>query len=108
MKAYLINPETQSISTVNYSGDFNEIYTHINAGCFDVARINDKGDGIFVDDEGLLKPQKYFFKHSGYANWLAGRGLVLGCDENGDSCEPSVSIEELRQCISFGINLQAE
>jgi len=105
MKAYLINPEQQNITEVEYSGNYEDIYKLIGAEMFDVVRLNREGDGIFVDDVGLMKRQRFFFRHSGYHNWLAGKGLVLGCDDSGESCEPSISIEQLRQSISFGINL---
>ena len=54
MKAILIDPFEQTVKEVQYSGDFHQIYDLIEAETFDVARIS-RGDGIFVDDEGLLR-----------------------------------------------------
>jgi hypothetical protein len=101
MKAYLIDPVAKSITQVEYSGEYTNIYEHIQADCFDVVRVNDKGDSIFVDDEGLMKPNA-FFLHRNYPSPLAGRGLMLGLDyASGESVEPVCSIEELRQDIVF-------
>lgn len=101
MKAILINPFTHSVQSVEYSGDYNQIYKLIECETFDVARINDRGDGIFVDDEGLFKEYNAFFYIEGYPQPLAGRGLMLGCDENGESVEPTLSAQEVRERTHF-------
>ena len=101
MKAFLIDPQAQTITEVEYSGDYTEIYKHIGADMFDVVRINRNGDCIFVDDEGLLKEPEHFFAHTNYPNPLAGRGLVLGTDDEGDSAPPKVTLEKLREDVVF-------
>lgn len=99
--AYLIDPAARTVTQVEYTGDYTNIYTHIDADCFDIVRVYRNGDGIFVDDEGLLKPQEHFFLHRNYPNPLAGKGLMLGCDEEGESIAPQTSIETLREDITF-------
>lgn len=108
MKAILIDPFTRSITEVEYSGNYQQIYDLIDAECFDVARINKHGDGIFVDDEGLLHDKEQcFFLHEDYPMPLAGKGLVLGCDDEGESVSPHTTLDELRLKVTFGepINL---
>ena len=100
MLAFLINPENETITAVEYTGDYKNIYTHIEADCFDCVRINDRGDTIFVDDNGLYK-NNAFFQLKGYLQPLSGRGLVLGTDEEGESVEPQITYEELQSQISF-------
>jgi len=99
--AFLIDPFECSIRQVKYSGDFHDIYKHIECDCYDVARINDKGDGIFIDDEGLFKGKQAFFWPTGRYEPLAGRGLVLGCDDEGESVAPSITLDELKKMIAF-------
>lgn len=70
--------------------------------CFDVVRINNENDGIFVDDDGLYKHNDRFFLWKGYPQPLAGRGLILGCDEEGESIAPSVSLEAVRRSVRLG------
>lgn len=106
MKAYLIDPATHTIKEVEHNGDYKQIYTLIDADCFDVARINDKGDGIFVDDEGLLNDKGHtvgFFRvgNDQGAHILAGKGLVLGCNAAGDSISPRITLEALRSMVDF-------
>jgi hypothetical protein len=103
MKAILVNPFDRTITEVEYSGDFKQIYNFIDAECFDCARINRHGDGIFVDDEGLIREvEQAFFQHEDYPQPLAGKGLVLGCDDEGNSVSPHTTLEELKAKITFG------
>ena len=105
MKAYLIDPYEQSVSEVEYNGDYNQIYKLIDATTFDVARIAN-GDSIYIDDEGLSKDWQEFFMHKDYGNPLAGKGLVLGCNDEGDSTEPACTLEQLRGQVGFGFPIQ--
>ena len=98
MKAYLIDPFEKSINEVEYSGDYQDIYKLINADLFDVVYMDD-GIGVFVDDEGLFKDNQAFFQ-VGYA-MLAGRGLVLGTDDEGESISPKISLKDLAKKIKF-------
>jgi hypothetical protein len=101
MKAILIDPFTRSITEVEYDGDYTKIYSLIDCDTFTLAPINHRGDGIFVDDEGLFKPGQEFFKHANYPQPLAGKGMILGCDEEGDSTEPTVSLEDTIKAVRF-------
>ena len=101
MRAILINPERETVEEVEYRGGIDHIYELIDANCFSVATINEQNDGIFVDDEGLLTPQFYAFDYEDYPQPLAGHGLILGCDYEGSTIEPSVSLQEVRSKVSF-------
>lgn len=113
MKAYLIDPWTRTVTLTTHNGDFREIYKHLDGrlgeigrawphyvDCFDIVRL-DHGDGIYVDDEGLLKdgPQA-FFTVGGYGP-LAGRGLVLGSDYEGNSTDAKTTLRKLRELVSW-------
>lgn len=100
MKAILINPFDQTVTEVEYSGDYRDIYKLIDAQCFDVARLPHR-DGIFVDDEGLLNGTTHFFQHEDYPNPLAGKGLIIGCDEEGESVDCKTTLNEVKAKVSF-------
>ena len=88
MKAYLINSETKTITPVDYNGDYKTIYTHIGCDLFDIVYAESGGHriSVFVDDEGLLNNPQHFFMLDGWAQPLAGNGLVLGdADEEGET-----------------------
>ncbi|CAB4195373.1 hypothetical protein UFOVP1298_15 [uncultured Caudovirales phage] len=107
-KAILINPFDQTVTEVEYNGDFHHIYELIECDTYDVARINENGDGIFVDDDGLFKQDQMFFQHEDYPSPLAGRGLVLGCDEEGESVVPDTSLSEVIKKVKFVLPIRVD
>lgn len=112
MRAYLIDPWTRTISGVDHTGDYREIYKFLDGrktlgkawphdvDNFDIVRL-DRGDGIYVDGEGLLKDgPAATFK---VGEWeLVGRGLVLGCDDEGNSTKPLLPLHHLRGMVEWG------
>lgn len=107
MRAYLIDPGLKTVTLVDYTGDYKNIYTHIGCDTFDAIQINDNQDTIYVDDEGLLKGPTSFFMVQGRDEPLAGKGLVLGTNEDGDSVEPKLTLEEVTAMVEFGLMLRA-
>ena len=101
MRAYLIDPFARQVKPVEYNGNIEEIYSLIQADCFDCCRFSTAhNDGVFVDDEGLFKPDQEFFMIGNYPSPLAGRGLVIGCDDVGESIGAKSSIDDMH--IRFG------
>ena len=101
MKAYLIDPFEKSITEVDYSGNYQDLSAICGYDTFAVATFNDEGDGVFVDDEGLFKPDQKFFIIGSYPQPLAGRGLVLGVDGEGASVSPTVDRSWLDGHVRF-------
>lgn len=100
MRTILIDPTERSFTEVEYDGDYKSIYTHLGCDTFDVVYAKE-GD-IYVDDEGLFKEDQKFFWLEGIPQPLAGRGLVFGpVDEEGNSTEATVSIDELEKKVRF-------
>lgn len=103
MRAYLIDTPNKQITEVDYNGDFHTIHELLGIECFTTVMFNTAGDMVFVDDEGLINgnPDGWFV-YLGYGQPLRGKGLVLGTDYNtGESVEPRMGIETLRNMISF-------
>lgn len=112
-KGYLINAENRTITLVEV-GDYKTIYPLISTklktvDCFTVVGI-EEDDSIYVDDEGLLTIQfdTPFFLYDGYPQPLAGNGLVLGTDEEGESVDPKNTLEFIRGKVKFMTLLQAQ
>lgn len=101
MKAYLIDPQEREIRQVDYDGDYKSIYRLLDIDTFTAVELNDKRDVVYVDDEGLLKDPVYFFTVEGYGQPLAGKGLVLGTDGEGETVEPTLSLETLTQMVGW-------
>ena len=108
MKAILIDPVNQTVSEVEHdeSRSLASIYELIEADCFDVVTVNMKRDGIHVDDEGLFKEDLYIFTYLDIEEMthlaqLAGKGLILGCDDEGRAIAPSLTVEQVRRNVRF-------
>jgi hypothetical protein len=100
MKAILIDPKAETVTEVKHNGDYKQIYKLIDCELFTVLQIDDV-NSIYIDDEGLLNDPKYFFNWRGYGQPLANKGLVLGCDEEGDTIGTTLSVEEVRAKVTF-------
>jgi hypothetical protein len=108
MKAYLIDPFAKTVTEYEYNGDYKSIYVFIDASTFDVARL-DKGDGIYIDDNGLISGKhQEFFLVQGYPTPLAGKGLLLGCDNEGNSTSPHLTFDEFTSMVTFISNLEVQ
>lgn len=103
MKAYLIDPFEQTITEVEHDGKLETIYALIQCGDsgFDLVHFGTNRDGIFVDDEGLYKKDQRYFVLEGFPSPLAGRGLVTGCDDEGETVAPKISLRHLVEKISW-------
>lgn len=101
MRAFLIDPAERTLTSIEFEGDFRKIGELIGCDIITAARINDLGDVIYVDDEGLMKGQASFFLVEGYPQPLAGRGLLVGTD-----VEPTVTEQWLRDNLDFGTPMQ--
>ena len=91
MRAILLNPFDQTVKEVVYTGDFREIYSLIDCTTFDVVRLSESDD-LYVDDEGLLKENRYF---SWSGRNFAGKGLILANDDEGNSMSTTYDLQEV-------------
>jgi len=104
MQAYLIDPVAKEIRPVDFDGDYKSICRLIDCRTFTVVEIEGTGDPadiVFVDDEGLLNDPHFFFMLDSYPQPLAGFGLVLGTDDDGESVSPRITLEELTRRVSY-------
>lgn len=102
MHAYLIDPFTRTIEQVPYSGHYSDIYRLTQCDTFTVVGLP-RNDALYIDDEGLLcdLTQQAFFRVAGYPTPLAGRGLILGTDDEGDTTNPKLTIEDIRHAVTW-------
>lgn len=72
-------------------------------GWLDFVRINPDGDVVMVDDEGRISGTfpKPGFRLDHYDWDLAGPGIVIGTDAEGESTAPTVTLRELRERVSW-------
>lgn len=100
MQAILIDPFTETIEAVDYSGDWRDISTLLGCDLFATVYIDDE-DTLYIDDEGLYVEDQRYFKWKGYPQPLAGRGLVLGCTPDGDSTDSYKTVSEIQDMVEW-------
>jgi len=100
MQAILIDPYTQTIEVVEYSGDYKDIYALLGCDLFTTV-YTEMADTIYVDDEGLYVEDQRYFKVKGYPQPLAGKGLVLGSTDDGDSTDCVSSLDDILDIVEF-------
>ena len=105
-KALMIDPFDQSTSVVDLAvDDYGSILGSSKAvmdcSTIDIITLNDKHMAI-VDDEGLLRNDTRYSKLAEYPQPLAGKLLILGYDEDGESCSVDNDyVKELRKTTRF-------
>ena len=102
----LIDPTTRTISEINLEGDFTKIQEAINCRCFTTAPMIGADDcymneAVFVDDEGLFVKGNPVWKADFLIQPLVGKGLILGCDEEGESITPTITLEQVKEAVQW-------
>jgi len=109
-KAILIDVVAKTITEVEKGEGIQSIYDHLKCDTFDVVGL---GGGVdcYVDDEGLLKTpyiddegikhNMNGFTFKGMGNVLMGNGLILGHNEEGESIDSPVNIEQVKEIVTF-------
>ena len=102
MRGILIDPFAKTIEEVDTTGKLPEIYSMLGVELITIVHIGES-DVLFLDDEGLFVPrdeQEYFY-WSGSNQPYAGKGLIIGTDEEGDSTEAEIDLEEVKQRVRW-------
>lgn len=101
MQAYLIDPKARIVESCDYSGDWKDISGLIECDSFDVAGTDKLS--VYVDDEGLFKPERHFFMIGTYPQPLCNKALLLGPVDydTGETLEASWTLEEAQALVKF-------
>lgn len=101
MKSILIDPFAKTVTEVEHDGTLDAIYAAIGADCVCTVRLDEEGDAVFLDDDGLFKRGQEFFAIGNYPHPLAGKGLVLGCDAEGESVAPTCTLAQVAGAVHW-------
>lgn len=97
MKAFIINPYTQTIRTAKID-NLEDMQTAVGGYIERVGGIN--GDDLYVDEEGALKQHTAGFMFNN--RMLVGNGLILGVDRaTGDSVDAKSTLEDIKKLVQF-------
>ena len=96
----LINPYDKTITPIYWDGELSSLYAILGCSCVAVASCGPYH--LFVDEEGLFKPNQKFFVASDHMfHPLAGMALAVGVDEDGNTVPPDITLEELEASVMF-------
>jgi hypothetical protein len=99
MKAIKIDAITQTVSEITID-IWSEIAPAIGCDLFDCVCLSPT-ETLYCDDEGLLKNPEHFIQIRGYPQPLAGSALILGSDEEGESVDTKLTIEQVQKMVTF-------
>lgn len=102
MRGILVDPFNKTIEEVDTTGKLPEIYSMLGVELITIVHIGES-DVLFLDDEGLFVPrdeQEYFY-WAGSNQPYAGKGLIIGTDEEGDSTDAEIDLEEVKQRVRW-------
>lgn len=114
-KALLLDVSKNTIKEVTIK-DYTDISRLIGCNYFTTVQVNEQGDTLYVDDEGLVNGTSAGFTFDGYDGPLMGNALLLGTNlRTGDSKDVTMSVSEfairvktlLRVGPMFAINRKA-
>lgn len=100
-KAILIDAENSRVTMVTLPNGYKEWHKVMKCDIATVAFYIDDHDSVLVDDEGMLKQPERFFLYEGFHHPLAGNGLVVGCDEEGNTEDCNATEEAVRAKVKF-------
>lgn len=103
---FLIDPVAMQITKIKLPGqsrdNLSTMYKAIGCDLVEPVYMNRERDAVFVDEEGLLKNPTMFFYIKDFHQPLAGRGVVVGCDSEGETISPrKVTLEWLQANTAF-------
>lgn len=104
MKAILIDGFNKTVTELKLDDKkdmLDQWYHALKANMIETAHYITDQDSILVDEEGLLKPCDYFFTYKGAHQPFAGNGLVVGVDEDGETVDCIITLEEIEQNVEF-------
>ena len=100
LRAILIDPFLRVISEVNVDNDLQSFYDILNIRSLAMVNI-DNTNSLYIDDEGLLNNSNSLFKIASYAQPLAGSALVVAHNEEGETVETTLSIDQIRSMVEW-------
>jgi hypothetical protein len=83
MRAVLIDPFAKTIEEVDYSGELDDVYRLTWTDIVETVQV-DREHHMYVDEEGMMQKDQRFFRVAGYPQPLAGRGLIVRSDREGN------------------------
>lgn len=101
MRAILIDPRSRSITEIDIANDYkamqNALKYDLNERLVFQEIVVDEGEGLYVDEEGLMKIGLSKFNIDQFS--IAGKGLICGYDKEGETVDTKMTVEQVKELI---------
>lgn len=107
MKAIHIDAERKTVESVELPDEgaarMERLRELVRCEFVDAVRLETGRDAVFVDDEGLLGDlsRQQFFWLVGLPTPLAGSGVIMGADDEGETVEPVITLEQVKRRVRW-------
>lgn len=107
MRAIKINPYDRTVTEIDVAPGIAAIYAAMSVPkhtveLFTVISLDSRGDeSVYLDDEGLLQPGRAIWRLRGYPSPLAGCGLVLRRNDEGETIATRVPLAEMAAAVAW-------
>lgn len=104
MRAILVDPDKRSLSEVDCTGKLEDIKRLMQIDSPIDVIVIDPTETIYIDDEGLLKLNEgdaYAVTRLPSGAVIAGKMLIIGCDDEGDSAPTKLSLTQASPWFRF-------
>ena len=105
IKAIKIDVQKEDVYEMEIGCDYKELYPAIGNNCtmFTCPFEYPNGDGLFCDDEILLRQEDMVgaFKYPDWDVPIVNNAVILGVDDEGDSVDVKSTVEEIKKDLKF-------
>lgn len=113
MILYKITPKDRTITQHEYDGEYETMKPLLKYEWWDMARLNNRGDAVMVNDTGLLDGTEgtdgaWFWLHdNGRWQKFVGDALLFGTD-GPDNANPTLTLDQVRARIAFAQQMELQ
>ncbi len=101
MRAILIDASKNAIKEVEIDESIESVYKTMEAEIIEVGFYINGTDCCYIDEEGRINGTKTRFMYDGQI--FAGNGLIVGTTKEGDNDSCAISLEKVKELISFPV-----
>ena len=99
-KAILLNARNNTVEFITIK-DYTDISKFGKFDLFTTVDMDERGNTMYVDDEGLLNGTNVGFEVDGYEQPLMGNAVILGTNRHtGDSKDTDLSLEDVAKMVN--------
>lgn len=101
-RALLVNPFEKTLTEVDHDGELHSIYAALDCASTGIDTVALSPVCVmYVDDEGLFKPEQRFFQLVPGAPVIGGKAIIFGLDAEGGNISHDLIVDKVRDACTF-------